>query len=240
MKPLHSVTFALLMTFIPAVLATPVIRLNTTGQPPLNTPNQQGFMDEVATEAFRRIGYQLKTVRLPAERGLKNANRGLVDGEMSRIQGLDKRYPNLVRVPEKIMDWEFVVFSDKPIDLEKGWRSLSNKSIAHINGWKIFEKNTPLSAEVTKVNNAGRLFKLLFKKRTDYILYERWGGLYLLREFGAKQVSLRYPPLATKEMFIYLHNSHSNLVPKLSAAITAMKDDGTYQTLVARHLSPLE
>lgn len=32
-----------------AIAATPVIRLNTTGQPPLNTDAQNGFMDAVAT-----------------------------------------------------------------------------------------------------------------------------------------------------------------------------------------------
>jgi polar amino acid transport system substrate-binding protein len=76
------------------------IVLNTTGNAPLNTPDQQGFVDLVATEAFRRIGVTVKTVKLPAERGLINANQGIHDGEMLRVGGLEKIYPNLIMVPE--------------------------------------------------------------------------------------------------------------------------------------------
>jgi len=130
------ISTALILFFLSfqSIAATSVLRLNTTGQPPLNTETQKGFMDDVATEAFRRIGITLQTSLLPAERGLKNSNNGSIDGEMSRVKGLDKVYPNLVRVPEKIMDWEFVVFSPKAIDLGVGWGALSGKLVSHING----------------------------------------------------------------------------------------------------------
>lgn len=240
MKSFRIVIFILLSICVRAVASDPVILLNAVGQPPLNTVSQKGFLDEVATEAFRRINVKLQTVQLPAERGLKNADRGLIDGEMSRIEGLDKQYANLIRVPEKIMDWEFVVFSYKPISLEKGWIALSGKSVAHINGWKILEKNIPASTEVTKVSTADDLFKLLRKKRTDYVIYERWGGRYLLRETSMSEVQLQNPPLAVREMFIYLNKKHKALVPQLAVALAAMKKDGSYQKLVSKHLTPLE
>ncbi len=225
---------------LPGVNAAEVLVLNTAGKPPLNTPAQSGFMDEVAAEAMRRVGMELKTVRLPAERGLKNANRGLIDGEMGRVAGIDKLYPNLIRVPEKIMNWEFVVFSYKPIELKQGWAGLSGRSVAHINGWKILEKNIPASAEVTRTSNAERLFKLLQRNRTDYVVYERWGGRYLLREMLMHDVQMRNPPLAVKGLFMYLHNKHKALVPKLTSALVEMKKDGSYQRLVSKHLLPLK
>ena len=129
--------------------------------------------------AFKRIGYELQTVRLPAERGLKNANSGIVDGEMSRVAGLDKLYPGLMPVPEKIMDWQFVAFSYHVVPASQGWADLASKSVAHINGWKILEKKIPASAEITKTANATQLFNLLKRQRADCILYERWGGQYL-------------------------------------------------------------
>lgn len=224
---------------VQSVVANPVILLNITGQPPLNTKSQKGFMDEVATEAFARIGYTLQTIRLPAERGLKSANHGLVDGEMGRVKGLDKTYQNLVRVPEKIMDWEFVAFSHNPISMAQGWNSLSGKSVAYINGWKILEKNIPANAEVRKTVNAEKLFKLLARKRTDYAIYELWGGRYLLKKSSINSVKLCQPPLEVKEMFIYLHKKNKTLVPKLSAALLNMKKDGRYQKLVDKHLIPL-
>ena len=239
MRKLNLLILLFYLGCVQLVAAAPIIQLNTTGQPPLNTNLQTGFMDEVATEAFARIGYTVETTRLPAERGLKNTDKGLVDGEMSRVKGLDKIYKNLVRVPEKIMDWEFVAFSHKPISMVQGWNSLSGKSVAYINGWKILEKNIPANTDVRKTENAEKLFKLLARKRTDYAIYELWGGRYLLKELSLEGVKLCQPPLAVKEMFIYLHKKNIALVPKLSAALLSMKKDGSYQKLANKHLKPL-
>jgi len=226
------------LSFQPAT-ATSIIHLNITGRPPLNTDNQTGFMDAVATEAFRRIGITLETSLFPAERGLKNSNKGFVDGEMARVKGIDKVYTNLIRVPEKLMDWEFVVFSRKTIDLRAGWSALSGKSVSHINGWKILEKNIPNDAEITKTSNINELFVLLEKKRTDYVIYEKWAGHYMLQKMMMDNVYQHKPALAVKEIFIYLHKKHKSVIPPLSQALKNMKKDGSYQHLVKKHLSSL-
>ena len=240
MRQLNVILFVFLSLSIKAAIAAPIILLNITGQPPINTSTLDGFADEVTAEAFKRIGYELHTERLPAERGLKSANEGLVDGEMLRVKGMNKIYKNLVRVPEKIMDWEFVAFSYKPINMAQGWSGLSGKLVSHINGWKILEKNIPSDAEVTKVENADELFKLLANKRTDFSLYELWGGYYKLNSMSMNQVEKCEPALAVKEMFIYLHKKHAALVPKLSASLQEMKKDGSYQKFYEKHLTPLK
>ena len=222
-----------------SICADSVLVFNITSQQPLNTENHDGFMDEVTREALRRIDYKLSINRLPAERGLRNANNGLIDGEMSRIKGLEKIYPNLVRVPEKIMDWGFYDFTKKKIDLKQGWASLNNKNVSFINGWKILEKNIPKSAAITKTRNSEQLFSLLKKDRSDYIVYERWGGNYMVKKFGIKNVSMIRPALAEKEMFIYLHKKHKALVPRLAQALVSMKNDGSYDRLAKKHLLPM-
>jgi len=239
-KILYLLSLALLILPLSIMAKERVIELNVAGQSPLNQDDQRGFVDEVVTEAFRRIGYQLKTVRLPAERGLVNANRGIIDGEIMRVKGIDRLYKNLRRVPEKIMDWEFVGFSYQPPSLVNGWEDLAGKSVSHINGWKIYEKNIPASAEVTKTQDAVSLFNLLMKKRTDIALYERWGGLHLLQEMSMEGVQLCGQPLAVKEMFTYLHKKHQSLVVPLAKALSEMKQDGTYEALFNKHLMPLK
>lgn len=227
------------LLFIPSADAQPILVLNTVGQPPLNTPNHTGFMDEVTREAMRRIGRELVINRLPAERALHSANTGLIDGEMSRIKILNKTYTNLIRVPEKIMDWEFVIFSKKKINLKKSWSSLKEKDVAFITGWKILEKNISKAAKITKVKNSQQLFLLLKKDRVDYVAYEKWGGRYLISKLRLNRVKLKHPALAKKEMFIFLHKKHAKLVPELSRALTNMKKDGSYQRLVKKHLTVL-
>lgn len=225
--------------FCSCVYAETVIELNTTGKPPLNTPEHTGFMDRVAKEAFRRIGITLKTVQLPAERGLINANIGIEDGEMSRIAGLQKSYPNLIQVPEKIMDWEFVIFSKHDIPGDPDWTSLKPYSVAFLNGWKILERLVPPETDTIKVNAPEQLFTMLKKNRTDLIIYERWGGLLYAKKFKLDHITVKYPPLAVRAMYIYLNKKHEALVPKLAAAIKQLKMDGTYQKLYADILTPL-
>lgn len=216
-------------------ITQPTIILNTTGDEPLNTPDQKGIMDLIAQKAFRRCGYRLKLDKLPAERALHSADMGLIDGELSRIEGIDETYPNLIRVPEKILDWYFVAFSKKILNLNNGWESLSNYNIAFINGWKIYESLTPRSARVIKTKNKEQLFNLLARDRTDIVLYHRVGGNYIVGQLKLKDVKELTPPLSVKEMFIYLNKKHSKLVPELAKAISDMKKDGTYDRIVNRN-----
>lgn len=230
----------LFLLYTPQILANDSLVFNSTGQPPINTIKQNGFLDDLLRDALLRIGYRLTVERMPAERGLRNANKGLIDGEMSRIKGIDKVYPNLVRVPEKVMDWEFVIFSRKPIDATRGWKGLAGVRVGYITGWKILENNVPSTAVVTKARNSSQLFRLLNRGRVDAVIYERWAGLLIVQSSGYTGVKIRWPALAKKKMYIYLHSRHRNIVSKLRAAVAGMKKDGSYQRLVKKHFGFLE
>lgn len=228
--------FSFFMFFKINAYAQNSLVFNVTGQPPLNTSKHDGFMDEVTREALRRIGYKLIIKRHPAERGLHSINKGFIDGEMSRVNGIDKTYQNIIKVPEKIMDWGFYVFSNKNIKLKSGWKSLAHKNVSFINGWKIIEKNIPKTANVIKTKNSKQLFNLLKKERTDFVIYERWGGHYMINKNNLKNIVSHSSVLISKEMHIYLHKKHAALIPKLSSALASMKKDGSYQKMVDKHL----
>jgi len=209
-------------------------------QPPMHTSQLTGFVDLVLTEAFKRIDYKVDISRVDNEHSLINTNKGIVDGLSQRISGLTKHYPNLIRVPEKIVDWQFVAFSKQNINTSKGWNSLTPYTVAIITGWKIFEYNIPERTSVTKVKNTEQLFNLLNKSRCDIILFERFQGLQFIKKMGYKNMKLLEPAMAKREMFTYLHKKHASLVPKLSRALKEIKNDGTYQLLYDRILAPLE
>ncbi len=220
--------------------AEPALRFNTTAKAPLNTPDRTGFLDLVCAEALRRSGYRLEVVAHPAERGLKNVNSGVDDAEMTRVSGLDAAYPNIVQVPESIFTWRFVVFSKSDIRLDDGWSSLEGKSVAYLNGWKILEKNVPASTHAVKVRNPEQLFALLAKGRVEAIIYEYWAGMNFLRQPAFAAIKAQRPALMVENMYMYLHRRHRELVPRLSAALSGMKQDGTYQRLFGQVLGPLK
>lgn len=214
-----------------------VLELNTTGNPPLNTTERSGFLDRIAAEALRRVGGRLETIALPAERGLLEASQGFADGEISRIAGLEQHYPNIVPVPEKIMDWHFMAFGRGIAFLPDGWESLQHHSVAIINGWKVLEANIPQSADLLKAKTPEQLFSMLAAGRVDIVIFEKWGGLRQLRDQALQNVTMIEPPLISREMFIYLNKRHAALVEPLAQALRDMKNDGTYARLYDETIS---
>lgn len=157
--------------------AEPVLTLSTSVGPPLTTAAHDGFMDRVMAEAFRRIGGEARIVRIESsERALINANNGVDDGVVPRIKGLEASYPNLVRVPEKVYENDFVAIALRFRFATPDWESLAPYQVAYMIGWKIFDQNLGGRQNVTQVKTADQLFSLLQQDRTDVILYERWRG----------------------------------------------------------------
>ena len=213
--------------FIPAARAETLV-LNSVATAPLTNDAGTGFLDIIANEAFRRNGIKLSLIRLPAERGLINANTGIDDGELLRIGGMEKLYPNLVPVPEKLMDMHFVAFSKDPSVKIDGWQSLKNYAVGFIKGWKILEINTPKEAQIILARDSEQLFTMLEKNRIDVALFERLMGLEIIRHKkiqGARDLS---PSLAVRGMYIYLNKKYKPLASKIAASLAALKSEGFY------------
>lgn len=212
--------------------------INSGGNEPFVSSDGTGFYTLIVNEVFSRLGIDVEFIPLPNQRALINANDGIDDGNMARIEGIEKKYPNLVRVPEKIVDYEFVAYSLDPDIHIDGWESLKPFEVAYVNGWQIFEKKVHDTKKLTRVRKAAQLFRLLKNDRVDVILFERWGGLWWKRNMHV-DARLLHPPLATKALYMYLHKSQADLVPAVAQALADMKKDGTYQRIFDEKLTVL-
>jgi polar amino acid transport system substrate-binding protein len=85
-----------------------------------------------------------------------------------------------------------------------------------------------------KVDSTRLLFTLLQKDRIDVALNARLDGLAMTKDLRISDIKVLEPPLATRRMFPYLHKKHQELVPKLAAALRAMKEDGTFDAIQTR------
>ncbi|MEO7336953.1 MAG: transporter substrate-binding domain-containing protein [Caldimonas sp.] len=177
---------------------------------------------------------------LPAERALLNANSGVDDGDALRIGGMQQAYPNLIQVPEKILDADFVAYAARPgIALPGGWPALKPYVVAYAVGYKIFDANVKEAVEITRTRSIDELFPLLALGRADVVLVDRWQGNWIARHDGYRPTLIE-PPLAQVSMYIYLNRKHAALVPELARAMAAMKSDGTYRKLFEQHLVPYD
>lgn len=222
----------------PLFADTPLSITSGRGEP-FVSPDGSGFYDQVVKNMFHRINVEARTILLPSERSLINANTGVDDGNIARIKGIEKKYSNLVRVPEKIIDFDFVVFSRNVRFDVTGWESLKPYNIAFINGWKAFEKKVKQYKSLIRVKDTDQLFSLLNSNRTDIVLYDRWSGLWWLKQHPGDIYYLQ-PPIASVELYLYLHKKHTQLVPKLARALQDMKQDGTYQKIYQQSLGQLQ
>lgn len=213
--------------------------LNTSTGAPYATEDRQGFLDLIVAEAFNRIGLKGEVALYSAsKRALLNANDDVDQGVAMRIKNLEKNYPNLIRIPERVIENDFVAYSRDLNFATSKWDSLLPYDVTHIHGWVVFERNLAKGQRATTVSEPKQMFTMLAKKRVDLALYERWQGLQRARDLG-QEVRVHEPPLASVDMFMYVHKKHAHLVGPLDKALKAMKSDGTYQKIFDKSLAPL-
>lgn len=205
--------------------------LNTADVAPLVTIDHAGLCDRIMAEAFKRLGLELEIVNLPSERALINANEGLDDGNFARVEGLEKLYPNLIRVDEEITTFEFVAFTAGAAFSSAGWKSLKPYDIGIVTGWKILEHNITDVKSLTKVRNEKILFGLLAAGRVEAVVYDRMQGRIVLKQLGLRDITELEPPLAVRSMYAYLNKRHADLVPRLEQVLRELKQDGTFRKI---------
>jgi polar amino acid transport system substrate-binding protein len=223
---------SLVVVFHGAVRADHKLIINNAAQAPWANPEHTGFNDEIIKEVFRRIGHDLEISFMTANaRALANVNEGIDDGNMLRIEGMEKLFPNVRIVPEPVIYFEFVGFTKNPKIIIKEWADLEPYNVAYIRGWKIVESNVKKTQSLNIVKNADQLFDLLRNDRTDIIIFERIRGRYILDTEEIKGVRALEPPLSSSSFYLYLHKKHVEIIPSIVAALKEMKADGTYRQI---------
>ncbi len=205
---------------------------------PFVTPEHNGFYDLIVKHMFQRINIEAHTVLLPSERALINANTGINDGNIARIKGIEKKYRNLIMVPEKVIDFDFVAFSKNKQYKITDWQDLEPYNVAFINGWKVFEKKVTRYKSLVRTKDSAQLFKLLENNRADIVLYDLWSGVWWTRH-NTSNIHYLTPPIASYQLYLYLNKKHEKLIPDLSKALQSMKQDGTYQKIYEQSLNSL-
>ena len=238
MKKIHCLIIILLISVLP-VFSQNVneerIVISTSYNNLLSNSTHTGILDLVLIEAFNRIGLNAEIVYSKTANSLADVNSGLADAEMNRVEGMEKNYPNLVRVDEPNMIMEFVAFSRSSFVVE-GWESLRDLNVGIVKGWKILENNTVGFPKVVFVPSETELFRMLDKDRLDVALYSKLTGYDYIKKAGYLRISHLEPPLAKRPMYLYLNNSRAELADEVAAALREMKSDGTYQELVSKAL----
>ena len=205
--------------------------LNTSFFAPITSPQHDGVLDLLYAELCRRVGLAVEIQASSAERGLLNANSGIDDGDVSRVLGIDQAYPNLVRVPEKVMNYQMSVFTRRASFTVQGAASLKPYDVGILTGWKILERMITDSHGLLKLETGAQLFSMLDKDRIDVAVIEKLEGLHFIQSMKLQGIHVLQPPLVEGDWFLYLHKKHAALAPQLAEELRKMKQDGSYQRI---------
>jgi len=111
------------------------------------------------------------------------------------------------------------------------WDDLTPYSVGIIKGWKILEHGARNASIISSVENAEDLLNMLQKDRVDLVIYERHEAKHFIRKNDMDDIRMILPPLAIKDMYLYLNKRHIELIPKLAEALIQMKQDGSYASI---------
>ena len=223
---------AILLTAAVTMLPAEPLVFAASYPPPYSNQDNTGILDRVLTEAGRRIGVEIAVRNLPAERALSDANAGFVDGVLARVEHMERTHTHLVRIRSATIESrDFVAFSPAEVPPILSWDDLAAYNIAYVRGWKIFENNAPSAKSAVAVDSTRRAFELLARGRTDVVLNARLDGMLMAARLGIRDIRVHEPPLASLSLYPYVHRRNARYVMALTAALDAMKADGTYDRI---------
>ena len=192
----------------------------------------------VLKEAYKKINVPVTFKEQPGARSLKTANAGKVDGEVTRINAVKKKFKNLVQIPVAINYLEGVVFTKDKTFKVNGWKSIKPYKIGIVRGSKFVEKGTK-GMNTHVVASYKIAFNLLNKGKVDIVVAPYLAGYVNLKKMNLKNIKALKPAIVKLDLFHYLHKKHAGLVDKLKVELTKMKKDGSIKKIRKDFVSKL-
>lgn len=197
----------------------------------LNFPDHEALSsagDTIVVELYRRIGYQVYESKLPARRSLRESDSGESDGEVMRAADLATRFPDLIRVPEPLIEHDIVAFTaGHPALLAHGWADLSGHSICARMGILLVEDklSTLNDVRVTLAEESEQVFRMLKAGRCEYAVLPRAAWIEA-QEAGIKGLAEASPVLTHFTAYHFVNRRRAMLVPSLAAVLRQLRAEG--------------
>jgi ABC-type amino acid transport substrate-binding protein len=166
----------------------------------------------------------MELVRLPAGRSLQMANRGLYDGELFRIDGIQQEFNQLKQVPVQLATIELLAFvRTEQLDELRQWQQQAKLKIGFVRGFRLASQ-VRYAGHPVPVTTLQQAVGMLEQGKIDVLLEDRQSVLSVLPA-KTEQVGIIALPsvLATAGLYHYLHQRHSNLIAPLSEVLHNMQ-----------------
>ncbi len=201
---------------------------------------EQRVGEIVLPQIYKTIGLKITINPLPARRAQLMATTGTLDGEIMRVWTYGEESPTTIRVPTPYYSLETTAFvhADGNVTI-RDKTDLADYRIVKVAGVKHTKNITKGLSNVFDAGDTIAVMRMVQKNRMDIGLTNTTDGLQVLKNIGIKDVIHITPPLATLDLYHYIHEDHRDLVPKIDAVIKGMKRSGELAKLIKEAESEL-
>lgn len=184
----------------------------------------------ILKKAYSKLGYTVEFKFLPSERALLATNKGLTDGEMFRIKGIDSKYKNLIPIPIPYMSADNVLFVNKVWDKDiKSWKDLksiikSEYDLALRIGLKKAEYQlNQLKIPYVGVPSTTNAINMLSDGKVKIVYEDKLTGLESIKNQNITNIKYLEPAFDKVLLYHYIHKSNAFLVPELTKVLSDMR-----------------
>ena len=196
-----------------------------------------GVLSLICTDAFQQLGMTVEVRMFPPMRGAIEASAGNIDGEVGRAYAYADSHPNLVRVEESLLSFRVAAFTRIPGLKITGWDSLKGTAyrVEYRSGYVTFkarlEQVLPLQQISSVVDSQIGLQNVVLGQTDIFVDLEEFGQRHLAR-LHKRYVGVYNAGLVQDTpVYIYLHQRHAVLAPRLAEILVKMKTSGA----IGRH-----
>jgi len=192
---------------------------------------------EIMTQAYQRLGYRMKVVEQSTQRSLIDAGQGVYDGNLFRIRGIDRAYPDLIMVDVPCCKLDVYLYvPPKKRFTVTGWESIPRGyTMVAPFAVKYIDMNIKAHGIPTFfVKTPEETLGFLLSGKADFTLSTRALDSPIFARGLDKKLIRLTPAVERIQLFHYLHNKNAGLVKQVGDTLRAMHRDGSIAAIVSR------
>jgi len=182
-------------------------------------------------DVYERAGLAVEFVPLPHKRSLAQANEGTLDGEVGRIAGIEKDYPNLMRVNVRVLTLTGVAYVMESWGISRYDDLLLDKvRLGTILG-VVWSKKKIGNRHCVFVNDYKTLFNMLLARRIDMALASSISAEAVFKSGLVDSGKIRKldPPIHIAPLYHYVNVKNAGLVPLLEKTLRQLHAEQYWQ-----------
>ena len=188
---------------------------------PADTP-QSRYIVELMTLAYKELGIDVELVDFNKNNALIAANEGILDGQLGKISGLNRTYPNLNRINVPLFSFDLNLIS-----FCKNCQLADMPSLVIHSTYPAAAKylsEHPYQGQLHEVKSVSTLLNLLMQKQVSAALVI---GFYIEPYMHKLQnAGVELETLHSQQVYHYVHKTHKDLIPALSKVLNEFKASG--------------